>query len=123
MEAYKICTLVPAPPENDQSINVQVEDDWPEDRPHLGQYALEWTNHANIKMVFVDDAAEAEIRVTFKKGGSWSMVGMDCFGHALGCVHEHQSPIQGIRWDEQKVYEYDAREMGWDSDTVDRNSE
>lgn len=45
------------------------------------------------------------------------------FGHALGCVHEHQSPIQGIRWDEQKVYEYDAREMGWDSDTVDRNSE
>lgn len=28
------------------------------------------------------------------------------FGHALGCIHEHQHPIAGIPWDEDKVYEY-----------------
>ncbi len=28
------------------------------------------------------------------------------FGHALGCVHEHQSPMFGRKWDVKKVYEY-----------------
>lgn len=28
------------------------------------------------------------------------------FGHALGCVHEHQSPAGGILWDAEKVYAY-----------------
>ncbi|KAI0550689.1 hypothetical protein F4679DRAFT_200975 [Xylaria curta] len=179
MDSYKICTLVPAPPENDQSFSSQVED-WPEDRLHLGivksktwpightlkiklmggsdrirqkveEYAREWTKYANIRMAFVDNVADAEIRVTFKKGGSWSMAGRDClaqktgptmnfgwfddstpdyelartvyheFGHALGCVHEHQNPINGIRWDEPKVYEYYAQSMGWNPDMVDRN--
>ena len=28
------------------------------------------------------------------------------FGHALGCVHEHQNPAGGIQWNEDAVYEY-----------------
>ncbi|KAI1181864.1 hypothetical protein F5B17DRAFT_436264 [Nemania serpens] len=43
------------------------------------------------------------------------------FGHALGCVHEHQNPVQGILWDERRVYDYYAGDMGWDKDMVDRN--
>ena len=30
------------------------------------------------------------------------------FGHALGCIHEHQNPRGGIRWNEAKVYAYFA---------------
>jgi astacin (peptidase family M12A) len=28
------------------------------------------------------------------------------FGHALGCIHEHQNPKGGIRWNEDAVYKY-----------------
>ncbi|KAI0478129.1 hypothetical protein F4859DRAFT_520984 [Xylaria cf. heliscus] len=123
-------------------------------RQKVEEYAREWTRYANIKMAFLAGDAgeeEAEVRVTFEKGGSWSVVGSDClarthgptmnfgwfaddtpdyeiartvyheFGHALGCVHEHQNPVQGIQWDEPKVYDYYAQSMGWDGATVDRN--
>jgi len=30
------------------------------------------------------------------------------FGHALGCIHEHQNPKGGIRWNEAAVYQYFA---------------
>ena len=28
------------------------------------------------------------------------------FGHALGCIHEHQNPKGGIKWNEAAVYKY-----------------
>lgn len=44
------------------------------------------------------------------------------FGHALGAIHEHQHPEQGIPWDKEKVYAY---YMGppnnWTRDQVDHN--
>ena len=44
------------------------------------------------------------------------------FGHALGCIHEHQHPQQGIPWDKQAVYNY---YMGppnnWPKSQVDSN--
>ncbi len=42
------------------------------------------------------------------------------FGHALGCIHEHQNPSVNIPWDTQAVYNYYAR-AGWDKQTVDNN--
>lgn len=179
MTSSKICTLVPPSPERDQSVSPQA-DDWPEESLSLGvvkskrwrpghtikiklirgskkirekveMYAREWTRHANIHMEFVDDIRRAEVRVSFVRGGSWSMVGTDCltrttgatmnfgwlddktpdyevartvyheFGHALGCVHEHQNPRGGILWDEAKVYDHYAAAMGWGRDKVDRN--
>ncbi len=84
----------------------------------------------------VDDPTEAEIRIGFAPGGSWSYVGRDCIdlvsdpskrtmnfgwdlttfygkdtalheiGHALGFPHEHQNPNAGIIWDEEAVYNY-----------------
>lgn len=42
------------------------------------------------------------------------------FGHALGCIHEHQSPAGGIPWNRPAVYAYYAT-MGWSQVDVDRN--
>ncbi len=42
------------------------------------------------------------------------------FGHALGCIHEHQSPAAGIPWNREAVYEYYAA-MGWSRSDVNRN--
>ncbi|MFF9486378.1 M12 family metallopeptidase [Streptomyces sp. NPDC014676] len=81
----------------------------------------------------VHDRTEAELRIGFQLGdGSWSAVGRDALrtgvhertmnfgwdltapgeratalhqiGHALGMLHEHQSPYAGIHWDDEAVY-------------------
>jgi hypothetical protein len=44
------------------------------------------------------------------------------FGHALGCIHEHQNPANAIKWNKDQVY----RDLGgppnnWDKATIDHN--
>jgi hypothetical protein len=86
----------------------------------------------------VTNAAEAEIRIAFEPGSSWSYVGRDNIdlvpdpsertmnfgwdlttdygrdtalheiGHALGFPHEHQNPNAGIVWNEENVYTHFA---------------
>ena len=43
------------------------------------------------------------------------------FGHALGCIHEHQHPEAGIPWDREAVYQYYKRTNGWSRQQVDHN--
>ena len=86
----------------------------------------------------VTDPNDAEIRIGFEPGSSWSLVGRDAIdfapntsertmnfgwdlttnyggdtalheiGHALGFPHEHQNPNAGIAWDETAVYTFFA---------------
>jgi serralysin len=121
-------------------------------RERVKTHAKEWMRHANIRLIF-NDAANAPIRIAFKPGGSWSLIGRDClneplarptmnfgwlrpdspddeisrvvlheFGHALGCVHEHNHPEGGIAWKKQAVYDYYLGPPNfWSKDKVDRN--
>jgi hypothetical protein len=54
--------------------------------------------------------------------GEYSRVVTHEFGHALGCIHEHQSPAANIPWDKDAVYKY---YMGppnnWTKEGVDSN--
>ena len=44
------------------------------------------------------------------------------FGHALGCIHEHQNPAGNIPWDRDKVYAYYGGAPNyWSRDDVDQN--
>ena len=44
------------------------------------------------------------------------------FGHALGFVHEHQSPVSGIPWDKDKVYAYYlGPPNNWDTASINAN--
>lgn len=44
------------------------------------------------------------------------------FGHALGCIHEHQSPSNDIPWDKPKVYAYyGGPPNNWSKEDVDNN--
>jgi serralysin len=44
------------------------------------------------------------------------------FGHALGCIHEHQHPASGIPWNKPAVYEYyGGPPNNWSRAKVDRN--
>ncbi|KAL8342348.1 hypothetical protein RB601_005013 [Gaeumannomyces tritici] len=43
------------------------------------------------------------------------------FGHALGCIHEHQSPATPILWNKKFTYEYYQSTQNWTKDEVDTN--
>lgn len=42
------------------------------------------------------------------------------FGHALGLLHEHKSPLAKIQWNPQKVYAYFMQTQGWSKEQVDQ---
>lgn len=87
-----------------------------------------------IKFEFVN--SYGDIRIGFEKDkGAYSYVGTDCatqegksmnlewldvatilheFLHALGCIHEHQNPEGGIKWNKCEVYEWGRIKQGWD---------
>jgi hypothetical protein len=44
------------------------------------------------------------------------------FGHALGCVHEHQSPNEDLQWDVPKVYaQFSGPPNNWTKEQIDFN--
>lgn len=52
----------------------------------------------------------------------FSRVVLHEFGHALGLIHEHQSPVSGIQWDKEKVYAFfKALNPPWNKSEVDHN--
>jgi hypothetical protein len=89
--------------------------------------APQWSNFANLTFAF-GVTQDAVIRIAFAPGdGAWSYLGTDCaeiplgqptmnlgwqepgvilheFGHALGLIHEHQSPAGGMQWNKPVVY-------------------
>lgn len=60
---------------------------------------------------FKDDTDDIEVRRTT----------VHEFGHALGMIHEHQSPVADIPWDVPKVYAWYSKNMQWDKAKVDAN--
>ncbi|HET9225354.1 MAG TPA: M12 family metallopeptidase [Thermoanaerobaculia bacterium] len=122
--------------QNGRTLRVRFLEGIPQIQAKVKQFAMQWTQHANIKLEFGNDA-NAEIRIAFQRDGSWSYIGTDNlvipkdqatmnygwfttstpdeeiertvvheFGHALGCIHEHQHPNAGIPWDRDAVFKY-----------------
>ena len=118
----------------------------------LQPYAHQWSDYANIKFVFGDDPdAEIRIafaddgswstvgtdaltvpknQATMNYGwltpttedDEYSRVVIHEFGHALGCIHEHQSPAVNVPWDKEAVYRYYAGPPNnWSRADVDFN--
>lgn len=115
-------------------------------------YAQQWLQYANlglsfgsdpnaeIRVAFVDDGSWSNIgtdclgvpmsQATVNFGWltestsdtEYSRVVVHEFGHALGCIHEHQNPAGNIQWNKDAVYRYyEGPPNNWTKDQVDHN--
>lgn len=113
--------------------------------------AKEWEKYANIKFHFVEvGPSHIRINLD-DKGGHNSLIGtmaisvpqdektmnfdttdfktyaamyrtvLHEFGHAIGLLHEHYSPISGIHWNKEAVYRELKQTQGWTKEMVDVN--
>ncbi len=101
-----------------------------------------------LEFIEVEDPSDAEVRIGFQRGGSWSYLGTDVLsrptnertmnfgwqlygrdygratalheiGHTLGLPHEHQNPKAGIKWNEDNVYnEFSGPPNNWSEDKI-----
>lgn len=117
---------------------------------HIIDWANEWNRHANISFEKVDNIADSDLRFEYSMDNAcWSMLGTNAknanfnnatihltffgdaqmdranvlheFGHALGCVHEHQSPAASILWNIPTIYSEFHRLIGWNRQKVNQN--
>lgn len=105
-----------------------------------------WLPFVNLSYLWDVPVKTADIRISFQQKGAWSLIGTDAlsvpsnqptmnfgflqpgtatheFGHALGCIHEHQSPGAGvIPWIVSRVYQYyGGPPNSWSRATIDQN--
>jgi len=135
-----------------RTLRVRFLDGVPEVQTRLQPFAHVWSQFANIKFEFGNDPnAEIRVsflqpgswsyigtdalsipknQPTMNYGwltkdtqdDEYSRVVTHEFGHAIGFIHEHQSPAVDIPWDKPKVYQYyEGPPNNWTKDQVDVN--
>ena len=102
----------------------------------------------NLKFTFIEKSEIADkknvVKISFDPdGGAWSLVGTDAiqqkgatmnlgwfdvstvlheFGHVLGMIHEHQSPLgKPIDWNENAVFKWARETQGWNEEETRKN--
>lgn len=99
-----------------ENADVKIAFEWNNDTgswSHIGKNCQQIPQNApTINFGWFDnDTSESEFKKTI----------LHEFGHVLGLIHEHNSPVGNIPWDKPKVYEYYQRTQGWSIAQVDTN--
>lgn len=120
-------------------------------QPHPQQaeilrWAAEWSKYCAVLFLETSSLQQGDIRIAFNEGGSWSYIGTDAshlplesftmnlgfvdrptvlheFGHALGLIHEHQSPFKGgFEWNKEEVIKaLSGPPNYWNLDRIENN--
>jgi len=132
-----------------KTLNVHFMEKPPESysENQIFDWANIWTQYCGIEFKKVDSPNGSDIRIGFNSDdGAWSYIGTDCldiplreftmnlgfidtatvlheFGHALGLIHEHQSPAKGnFRWNKPEVVKsLSGPPNYWDLGTIQSN--
>jgi hypothetical protein len=133
-------------------LRVRFLDGDPQVHARIAPFAQQWSEHANITFQFGNDPeAEIRISFQNQGSWSYigtdalvipqsqptmnfgwltlatpndeyQRVVTHEFGHALGCIHEHQNPSNSIPWDREAVYRYyQGPPNYWSREQVDIN--
>jgi hypothetical protein len=133
-------------------LKVRFLDGDPVVQKQLQPFALVWEQYANLKFAFGNDpGAEIRVSFSQPGSWSYigtdalsipqnqptmnfgwltkstpldeySRVVTHEFGHAMGCIHEHQNPSTNIPWDKPAVYKYyQGPPNNWTKAQVDTN--
>lgn len=128
---------------NGSTILVRFLDGTKAQQHQVWQAIRKWFPYVNLTFLDVTDnpAVPSHIRISLKPKGSWSYVGTNSlnippreptinyqwldeqyllheFGHALGLIHEFQSPNAHIPWNKPAVYDH-FREQGLTRQRID----
>lgn len=136
--------------ENGQKIYIKFLSGSVQIQNKIKQIVKEWERYSNITFSFIN-TGNSNIRINLdSKGGHNSLIGtlsnsvsqdkktmnfdttdftdesikrivLHEFGHVLGLLHEHYSPLAGISWNKKVVYEELSKTNGWDTTTVNEN--
>jgi hypothetical protein len=124
----------------------------PDVHARVAEIAARWMDHANVRFEFgargdaviriaftpgaswslvgIDAQAVRGEEATMNFGWltaeaspeDYERVVLHEFGHALGCIHEHQSPAAGIPWNRRAVLDlYTAPPYEWTPEEVEQN--
>lgn len=135
-----------------RTLRVRFLDGDPLVQERIPPFAQQWSEHANIQFEFTDDPeAEIRISFAQAGSWSYlgtdalviprsqptmnfgwltratpneeyARVVIHEFGHALGCIHEHQNPASEIPWNKEAVYDfYQGPPNFWAREQVDIN--
>ncbi len=138
--------------QNGRVLRVSFLDGVPEVQAKVAQIAHEWSQYANLEFEFgsypdaeirisfrergswsyigTDALSIPQDSSTMNYGWltpstaeeEYRRVVLHEFGHALGCIHEHQNPAANIPWDKEAVYRYYAGPPNyWSKADVDVN--
>ena len=133
-------------------LRVSFLDGDPAVQAKVQDYAQQWSQYTNVEFIFgvfadavirisfkqpgswsyigTDCLTIAQDQPTMNYGwltpttedDEYSRVVLHEFGHALGCIHEHQNPKAGIPWNKDAVYRYyEGPPNHWSKDEVDSN--
>jgi len=130
---------------NGKTLHIRFLNGTAQQKQIVKQFAPQWTEHANLKLIF-DDAPTAQIRIAFNDDGAWSYIGTDAlgipanqptmnfgwqdegvvlheFGHLIGMIHEHQNPNgNSIEWNKPAVIKaLSGPPNNWDQATIQHN--
>lgn len=131
-----------------QQIQVRFLNGTPEQQSRVMELARQWEQYANIKFMQVfSEPSNVRVEFSISDE-NYSLLGTNAnqgdpaehtmhlysglfadpirlkrtvvheFGHALGFMHEHSSPITGINWNKDTMYKFYAK-YGWDKEMVD----
>ena len=134
------------------AIRVSFTDGDPAVQQLVRDAAAEWMEHMSVRLLFgKDEGAEIRISFQDQGSWSYvgtdckgiprdqptmnygwltpdstddevRRVVLHEFGHALGCIHEHQNPAGGINWNKEVVYAYyGGPPNNWSKEDVDHN--
>jgi len=87
------------------------------------RYAGSWSSIGNSCLEIKDDSVPTMNFGWLRRADAQEArrVVLHEFGHALGLLHEHQSPAAEIEWDKDRVVTDLQAGPGWTAEVIDRN--